>query len=318
MSAAAAEAIASARKYAATQAATRADLARRRREVLTPEGLAIEFQLAGRGARAGALILDLVLIFAGLIALILGALALGIGFAGLELEAQPPALEALLVVAIIALFLLRHFYFLFFELGPRGATPGKRLAGIRIAARPSGPFLGGRLTAEAIIARNLTRDIEVFMPAFYLLGGGYADGALGLAATVWLAIFALFPFFNRDRLRAGDLVAGTWVVEAERAKLARALSLDAPPPGEYRFGPAELSVYGERELQVLESVLRTGNEEALREVAETICRKIGWTQGARIDGVGDERAFLEAFYATLRAHLERGLRFGKRKQDKFS
>ena len=46
---------------------------------------------------------------------------------------------------------------------------------------------------------------------------------------------------------------------------------------------------------------------------EAICRKIGWEPGS-----GDEREFLEAFYAALRKHLEGGMRFGKRKKDKFS
>ena len=35
-------------------------------------------------------------------------------------------------------------------------------------------------------------------------------------------------------------------------------------------------------------------------------------------GSGDDRAFLEAFYAALRARLEGDMRFGKRKKDKFS
>ena len=38
----------------------------------------------------------------------------------------------------------------------------------------------------------------------------------------------------------------------------------------------------------------------------------------RSPGAGDERAFLEAFYAQLRAKLEGDMRFGKRKADKFS
>ena len=53
--------------------------------------------------------------------------------------------------------------------------------------------------------------------------------------------------------------------------------------------------------------------EALAAVQEAICRKIGWDPGA-----GDERAFLEAFYAQLRERLEADMRFGKRKADKFS
>ena len=299
--------------HAARSARYRRDLTRRSRELLTPEGLSLPLTLASRGARAGALMLDLIIIFVGLLVIIFALLALGIGMFDIEYDTPPPAVELLLIVLIAAMFLARYFYFLGFELTPRGATPGKRLLGIRVAARPARVGAAARLTAEAVVARNLTRDVEVFLPVFFLLGGGWNAGVMGIAAGLWLAIFLFFPFFNRDNLRAGDIVAGTWVVEAERTKLAGALSLTTPPPSEYRFGAAELSVYGEHEVQVLENVLRTGDEEALREVAETICRKIGWTLGS-----GDERAFLDAFYAALRAHLERGMRFGTRKKDKFS
>ena len=136
----------------------------------------------------------------------------------------------------------------------------------------------------------------------------------------WFLLFMAFPFFNKDAMRAGDVIAGTWVVEAPKAKLAETLSTQGAAKGSsaltgarYEFGEAELSVYGEHELQTLERVIRDGNEEALAAVHETICRKIGWNPGA-----GDERAFLEAYYAQLRARLEGGMRFGKRKRDKFS
>jgi hypothetical protein len=147
------------------------------------------------------------------------------------------------------------------------------------------------------------------------LSAGVEDwGVTGTAALIWLATFVLFPFFNRDHLRAGDLIAGTWVVEAERHKLMEAMSLArAAPATTYAFGDAELSVYGEHELQVLEGVLRQDNAEAQRQVMEAICRKIGWQPGS-----GDERAFLEAFYAALRARLEQNMRFGKRKKDKYA
>jgi hypothetical protein len=159
------------------------------------------------------------------------------------------------------------------------------------------------------------RDVEVFMPIGFRSASVADWGITGTAAAVWLAVFVLFPFFNRDHLRAGDLIAGTWVVEAERHKLMGAMSLasKAAPATTYRFGEAELSVYGEHELQVLEGVLRHDNAEAQRQVMEAICHKIGWQPGA-----GDEREFLEAFYAALRARLEGDMRFGKRKKDKFS
>ena len=60
-------------------------------------------------------------------------------------------------------------------------------------------------------------------------------------------------------------------------------------------------------------MLREAQPEALAAVHATICRKIGWDPGA-----GDERAFLEAFYAQLRARLEGNMRFGVRKADKYS
>jgi uncharacterized RDD family membrane protein YckC len=289
------------------------DLAKRHRDLVTPEGLALPLTIASRGARAGALVLDLALIFGGLIVLMIVLGMVGIGVLEADMETPGPAVELVLVLLIMLLFFARYGYFLIFELGPRGATPGKRALGIRVAARG-----GGRLTAEAVIARNLMRDVEVFIPAVFLLSGiGSNLGVTGWAAAVWLGVFVLFPFFNKDNLRAGDLVAGTWVVEADRRKLPEAMSVrearEAQPAASYRFGEAELSVYGEHELQVLESVLRQNNPQAQRQVLEAICRKIGWQAGA-----GDDRAFLEAFYAALRARLEGDMRFGKRKKDKYS
>jgi hypothetical protein len=169
-----------------------------------------------------------------------------------------------------------------------------------------------------VLARNLIRDIELFLP-LSALGNLQQDGALGWLALGWFLVFALFPFFNRDRLRAGDIIAGTWVIEAPRRKLATAMSLGAAATSgtstatgaSYRFSDAELMVYGEYELQTLERVLREDRGEALVAVHEAICRKIGWNPGA-----GDERAFLEAYYTQLRARLEAGMRMGRRKADK--
>lgn len=147
-------------------------------------------------------------------------------------------------------------------------------------------------------------------------------GTLAWATTGWFALFALFPFFNRDALRAGDIIAGTWVVEAPRGRLAATLSTQGAAAtrraseitgARYEFGEVELSVYGEKELQPLEKMLRESQPEALAAVHAAICRKIGWNPGE-----GDERAFLEAFYAQLQAKLEGDMRFGKRKADKFS
>tara|TARA_B100000678_G_scaffold77085_1_gene63513 strand:- start:1201 stop:1869 length:669 start_codon:yes stop_codon:yes gene_type:complete len=216
------------------------------------------------------------------------------------------------------MFVLLNGYFIFFEMGPRGATPGKRMVGIRVAARPRGELArsGERLTAEAVIARNLLRQIEIFLPlSFFSSAGEGGAGSAWIVGSLWFATFMLFPFFNRDALRAGDVVAGTWVVEAPRRKLADVLSLasDESKRGvtDYRFGDEELSIYGEYELQQLERVLRDGDDKTLDAVHKAIVRKIGWQAGS-----GDERAFLEAFYTALRAKLEGDMRLGQRKADK--
>ncbi|UBS32825.1 RDD family protein [Altererythrobacter sp. N1] len=294
-------------------------IARRQRTVLTPEGLALPFIVGSRSARIGALILDYLILLVGTVAVTIAMAYIGLPLR--EMEGGDGAGEFLAVLWTIFWFIAWNGYFMAFELGPRGATPGKRIVGIRVAARPNAAGSAGRLTPEAVIARNLLRDIELFMPLILvLMAPSGAGGPAAMAATAWFLIFALFPFFNRDALRAGDLIAGTWVVEAPRTKLARALSVEGGAHGAsevtgatYRFGDEELSIYGEYELQTLERVLRDNQAEAMEAVHAAICRKIGWAPGA-----GDERAFLEAFYAQLRARLENDMRFGRRKADKFS
>ncbi|WP_120716362.1 RDD family protein [Tsuneonella amylolytica] len=291
--------------------------AKRRRTVLTAEGLAMPVTLATRASRFAALLLDFAILLTVTIAVTYALYRIGGGIRGEA--AKGGAGEFLGIVQALFWFLAWNGYFIAFELGPRGATPGKRALGIRVAARPLGEG-GKRLTAEAVIARNLLRDIELFMPLIFLLVAPSGEaGSAGVAGMVWFLVFALFPFFNRDALRAGDIVAGTWVVETPRSKLPDTLSTEGAATGpstvtgaSYRFGEAELAIYGEHELQTLERVLREDREEAIVAVHEAICRKIGWTPGA-----GDERAFLEAYYAQLRARLEGGMRFGKRKKDKY-
>lgn len=296
--------------------------AKQQRTLVTPEGISVPIRLASRGSRLGALIIDYIILTAIPIILFLAMAFMVGGFANelanLENENTQSAIEFLAVVLILVYFFTRYGYFMVLELGPRGATWGKRMVGIRVAARG-----GGRLTPEAVIARNLIRDIELFLPLAFIQGATSGDsGNFVYAGLIWFAIFMLFPFLNKDKLRAGDVIAGTWVVEAPRTKLADTLSTSGAAAASgasdvtgarYDFGEAELSVYGEHELQVLERVLREDKDEALAPVHAAICRKIGWDPGA-----GDERAFLEAFYAQLRAKLEGDMRFGKRKADKHS
>ena len=286
------------------------------RSIVTPEGLSLPLTLASRGARLGALALDIAILAAVAIAAVVALFYLGADLPHPSGKNTAPgardALQFLEVLFLVGGFLLHNGWFMFFELGPRGATPGKRAMGIRVAARGGGP-----LTPEMVIARNLLRDIELFMPLAFIAMAAFGaitgdGGPSGWAAAAWFALFAFFPFFNRDRLRAGDLIAGTWVVETHRPKLLPVMSSRAT--NGYRFGEAELAIYGEHELQTLERVLRDNRADTLEAVAEAICAKIGWTA----PGAAETHAFLQAFYTQLRARLESGMRFGKRKADKFA
>ncbi len=288
---------------------------KRQRILTTPEGVALPVTLATRGARASALVLDLLLLGFSTFAFLMLVIYLAYNLA--SSASLDGAQEFLFILLLLVWFLVWNGYFMFFEMRPKGATPGKRAVGIRVASHD-----GGRLTAEAVIARNLLRDVELYLPLVFILSaptGGI--GAAGWAGLIWFLIFMLFPFFNKDSLRAGDVVAGTWVVEAPKLRLQETLSTSgAVKHGSsdmtgitYEFSDEELSVYGEYELQTLEKVLRDNRPDAIISVADSICRKIGWNPGT-----GDERAFLEAYYGQLRSRLEGDLRFGKRKADKYS
>jgi len=274
-----------------------------RRTLITPEGVDLNLRLADAWQRLGAFLIDILVIVGVLAALrLLLALFLTItGESGLELGN---------VVWLLGGFLIRNFYFVILECGPRAATVGKRAIGLRTVARS-----GERLTADRVIARNLMREIEVTMPTIVVFGG-VVSGELGwlggLAGLAWVSIFLLFPFFNRDRMRVGDLLAGTWVVRAPKRDLQGEIGQVWEGSPEFQFTDAQLDVYGVFELQTLEKVLRDSRPEAIVPVAVAIRRKIGMPEA-----YGDEFSFLTAYYNAARQRMERGLLFGKRKIDKY-
>jgi uncharacterized RDD family membrane protein YckC len=276
------------------------------RTLITPEGVDLRLKLATAGQRAGAFLLDFMLLIVILVIFSIVVVSAGLGTLG---AGSVDGIEIVAVIWLLGFFLLRNFYFIAFEIGRRSATLGKRIMGLRVVARD-----GGRLTADAVIARNMMREIEVFLPLSFLSGGEGVDGAIALIGLVWAGIFLFFPLFNKDRLRAGDIIAGTWVVHAPRRKLAIDLASESGEGASaFTFTDEQLDAYGEYELQTLENVLRSGNAETEENVAATIRGKIGWDWSE----AEDDRAFLSAYYAALSTRLERRMLFGNRRLDKF-
>lgn len=272
-----------------------------RRTFITPEGVDLRLELGSAGSRAAAFMIDVVM-------MLLILVTVTIALAYLARGGHSGVLQFIAVLWLIGSFVLRNGWFSLFEMGSRGATPGKRLLGLRVVGRD-----GARLTGAAVVARNAMREIEIFLPLSFLgaqAAEGIADTFLVIFALIWSTIFMLFPLFNRDRLRVGDLVAGTWVVRNEKAGLSSDLVGSA-----YRarrtFPPAALELYGIYELQTLEDVLRKENPDSIVTVAQTIRSKAG------LPDDGDDYGFLSDYYAALCAHLERRMMVGQRRETKF-
>jgi uncharacterized RDD family membrane protein YckC len=282
------------------------------REFVTPEGVDLRLRIGVAGERAGAFILDMIFLTIALVVFTVAAVFVINAF---FLAAGPEMAAVMAAIWLLGSFVLSNAYFVIFELGPRAATPGKRIMGLRVAARD-----GGRLTAEAVFARNAMREIEVFLPLRFIgaSAAGAVDpiaGVIVLLGLVWSAGFALFPLLNRDRLRVGDLVAGTWVVKSPRQRLSIDLldALEAGRDARFAFTPEQAGAYGIKELHVLEDVLRRRDPKTMAAVAQRIRAKIAWRAGPEDTDAG----FLTAYYAALRGRLETRLLFGHRRRDKF-
>lgn len=270
------------------------------RELVTPEGVPLGIVIGSAASRFMALMIDFIIIGLLMLALFLLLLFAFGTFGG-------NAMKPIGIVIALSGFVLRNLYFLLLESRPKAATFGKRLLGLRVVSRDGGP-----LSIDQVVARNLMREVELFLP-FMVLGSMAATGDAGgwavLAGFVWALGFSLFLLFNKDRMRIGDLLAGTWVVE--RQKVKRVDDLAAGGTVHFDFTDAALDQYGITELHKLEDVLRSGDSQAQRTVADAIAQRIGYT-----GPIPDDRQFLTDYYRGLRAHLEREVLLGTRRQDK--
>ena len=181
--------------------------------------------------------------------------------------------------------------------------------GLRVAARN-----GGALRVDQVVARNAMRELELYMPIGFLFArGSDIDAVIILCGIVWCAIFVFFPLFNRDRLRVGDMIAGTWVIKAPKHMLLPDMAeRSAPPMPAFVFTTPN-------------STLR---RQGIAGAGERSCATPNRTRdGSRRrthphqDRLAQDRprtqfGISSAYYAALRRRLEQRLLFGMRKRDK--
>jgi uncharacterized RDD family membrane protein YckC len=152
-------------------------------------GVDVALPLAGPGSRSYAFVVDWhIRLLLAIAWYVCGAL-LAIGTLAPAARSKLPAVFSLgVVLPAIAIYLLYHPVL---EVAMRGRTPGKRIAGVKLVTRS-----GGTPSTGALLIRNVFRLIDS-MPAFYVVG-------------------LVTCFVTADRVRIGDLAAGTVLVNDQQ------------------------------------------------------------------------------------------------------
>ncbi len=167
-------------------------------EISAPEYILFRYSLAGPMTRMIAVLIDHLVIL-GLILLSFLVLAIAGNISAFaELDTLGGFMTFLL---FMAMFLLNWFYFLLFEWGNRGRTPGKMALGLRVVSVD-----GTSLDLLQILIRNLVRPADMFPMSLVLFPTYFVGG---------LTMF----FGGRSFRRLGDLAAGTIVVREQRPRL---------------------------------------------------------------------------------------------------
>ena len=285
--------------------------ARMLRDFRPPEGVVLNFEVAGLGARIGAQMLDLLLTFVLILVIIL-----------LLAATEVLSWTAIGTIASLAFFFIRAPYYVLAELLWNGQTIGKRMTGLRVVSAD-----GRSLRPYSVTVRNLMKETEVFVPGTMLFVVAALDVIEVLLLLVWVTVLIFVPLMNKKRQRLGDMIAGTYVIHQPKAVLMPdiAQSAKSQPEEKFTFLNHQLDHYGRFELQTLERVLQVDTEKFdaagqsrhnsnVSAITEKIRKKIEFTD--RIEP-GDQHAFLRAFYRAQRQYLETRQLFGDAREDKF-
>jgi uncharacterized RDD family membrane protein YckC len=203
----------------------------------TPEGVEVEMTLAGIGSRFIAQLIDWLIKFAIMFALIMALF----GFSGLpgDIEADGDAALVGLAVLLVAIFLINFGYDVLFETLAAGRTPGKRWTGLRVVKVGGSPV--GFMSSAV---RNLLRLVDI-------LPGAYGIGLIAIVAT-------------RLNQRLGDIAAGTVVVRERRQTVPSPgpqslFNAPAPSPVE-DLGTWDVSAITQEELATIRRFLDRRHE----------------------------------------------------------
>lgn len=180
-------------------------------DVVTPENISFQYQVAGPFRRFPAFVIDLCVRFA-----IWLGFALLMAFGGV-FGAGGSAMG--FAFWLVLWFVMEWFYGGLLETYWNGQTVGKRILGIRVLRVDGQPING----LQAVM-RNILRLVDM-MP---LIPMGMWAGVEGGFAIPTCLIGLITPVCNSRFQRLGDLVCGTMVVVEERSWLMAGVKLDDP------------------------------------------------------------------------------------------
>jgi uncharacterized RDD family membrane protein YckC len=230
-------------------------------QVLTPERVSLQNDIAGIGSRGAAVLID-TLIQVGIGSVVLLAFSGG-ALSAVSLVGRGGGLAGPIVLAgtALAVFAIGIGYFIVFEIIWSGQTPGKRMLGIRTMRENGYPL---RPVDSTI--RNVLRVVDG-------LPVGYAVGVLVM-------------LFNARAKRLGDFAASTIVVREG----ARSRSAFAPP---IRDGSTRTLLQPADATLVRDFLIRRGtvNPSARADLAARLAAVISSRYGLALEG--DPEVFLE-------------------------
>ena len=168
-------------------------------DIVTPENIAFQYQLAGPFRRLPAYLIDIAI----RVAILVFSIML-LGFSGLF------GFNGVGGILTLLYFVLEWFYGGLFEAYWNGQTPGKRITGIRVLSRDGHP-----INAMQAILRNILRAADM-APVLPFSAFGAPPTLSGIPT---FAVALISQVFSRSYQRLGDVVCGTIVVVEDRSWL---------------------------------------------------------------------------------------------------